>query len=115
MEDPPEDVFVSNVITPNGNFRIFEGTWESSDFYLQTILSVVETLPDNDASRQLRREVLAILKLSEEVAARRGLARFSPGSGGENDIPSVEQMKSLCSAITFTAQDLECLQIMPTD
>jgi hypothetical protein len=92
MEDPPEDVFVSNVITPNGNFRIFEGTWESSDFYLQTILNVVETLPDNNASRQLRREVLAILKVSEKVAARRGLARFSPGSGGgENDIPSVDK------------------------
>jgi hypothetical protein len=118
MEDPPEDVFVSNVTTPNGNFRIFEGTWESSDFYLQRVLNVVETLPSSDASRQLRQEVFAILKLSEEIAARRGLDRFSPGGGNDKQhdwIPSWQQMRSLCRAITFSARDLKCLQIMPTD
>lgn len=118
MEDPPEDVFVSNVTTAAGNFRIFEGVWESSDFYLQRILNVVETFPRSDVSRQLRREVFAILKLSEEIAERRGLGRFSPGGGSdkqENDIPSRQQMKSLCSAITFSATDLERLQIIPTD
>jgi len=118
MEDPPEDVFVSNATTPHGNLRIFEGTWESSDFYLQRLLNVVETLPNNGASRQLRREVYAILKLNEEMATRRGLARFSPGGGRdkeENHIPSMEEMELLCNAITFTAPDLDRLQIMPTD
>src|SRR6266540_1208715 len=118
MEDPPEDVFVSNVTTGEVNIRIFEGVWESSDFYLQRILNVVETLPDDDASRQLRREVFAILRLSEEMAVRRGLAMFSSGAGNEeqeNGIPSWRQMKLLRSAITFSALDLERLQIMPSD
>src|SRR5437899_6721016 len=44
MEDPPEDVFVSNVTTTEGNFRIFEGLWESSDFYLQRVLNVIGKL-----------------------------------------------------------------------
>ena len=36
MEDPAEDVFISNIQTTEGNRRIFEGLWESSDYYLQT-------------------------------------------------------------------------------
>src|SRR5438128_9510764 len=31
LEDPVEDVFISNVGTPEGNRRVFEGTWESND------------------------------------------------------------------------------------
>jgi len=118
MEDPPEDVFVSNVGTPNGNFRIFEGVWESSDFYLQRILNVLETLPRNDVSRQLRREVFALLKLSDDTAERRGIGRFSCGGGNEKQkspIPSSEQLRALSSAITFSATDLERLDIVPAD
>jgi len=118
MEDPPEDVFVSNVTSAEGNFRIFEGVWESSDFYLQRILNVVETLPNDENSRQLKREILSILKLSDEVAARRRLARFSSGGGydkQEISLPSFQHMKSLRRAITFSATDLERLQISPRD
>src|SRR5208283_176314 len=41
IEDPAEDIFVSLVNTPNGNFRIFEGIREGTGFYLQRILNVV--------------------------------------------------------------------------
>ena len=118
MEDPPEDVFVTNVGTSRGNIRIFEGVWESSDFYLQRIINVIETLPPSDASGQLRREGFAILKLSEDMAARRGIRRFSPGGGsdkGETAIPPSERLESLSNAITFSATDLERLEIVPTD
>lgn len=118
IEDPPEDVFLSNVAKSEGNFRVFEGLWESSDFYLQRVVNVVETLPEKEDCRQLKREVLAILKLSEEIAARRGLARFSPGNGydkQEIDLPTLQHMKSLRRAITFSPADLERLQIRPAD
>jgi hypothetical protein len=118
MEDPPEDVFVSNVTTADGNFRIFEGLWESSDFYLQRVLNVIERLPGEENSRQLKREILAILKLSEEMAARRRLARFSPGDGYDKQeihIPSLQHIKSLRSAITFSPADLKRLSIVPAD
>jgi hypothetical protein len=118
MEDPPEDVFLSNVITPNGNFRIFEGVWETGDFYLQRILNVLETLPISDVSRLLRQEVFAVLKLSEDTAARRGIVRFSSGGGAEKQkasIPSSKQLQALSNAIVYSTTDLERLDILPAD
>lgn len=34
MEDPVEDVFISNVRTPEGNRQVFEGNWSSNDYYV---------------------------------------------------------------------------------
>ena len=118
LEDPIEDVFISNVTTEEGNTRIFEGNWESNDFYLQRILNIVNTLPDDRESRQLKREIRAILKLSEEIAARCSLGRFSSGGGvdkGRIEVPSMQAMELLCRAIEFSLEDLQQLGILPTD
>jgi hypothetical protein len=118
LEDPIEDVFISNVTTEEGNIRIFEGNWESNDFYLQRILNIVNTFPDDRESRQLKREIRAILKLSEEIAARCSLDRFSSGGGvdkGRIEVPSMQAMELLCRAIEFSLEDLQQLGILPTD
>jgi len=118
LEDPVEDVFVSNVTTDEGNIRIFEGIWESSDFYLQRILNILKTLPEDWNTRQLKREVRGALRLSEEIAARRQLARFSPGEGldkGKIRVPQFEEIKKLCEAIVFMPEDLDRLGISPAD
>jgi len=118
MEDPLEDVFISNVATDEGNFRIFEGIWESSDFILQRIINVVKTLPASRECSQLRREITAALKLSEEIANRRKLARFSAGSGHDKrriDVPSLERLETLRRAITFCDDDLNRLGISSSD
>jgi hypothetical protein len=118
VEDPIEDVFISNVTTDEGNVRIFEGNWESNDFYLQRFLNIVNTLPDDHESRQLKREIRAILKLSEEIAARRGLDRFSSGGGLDKariEVPPMQTMESLCQGIEFSEEDLIQLGISPTD
>lgn len=118
LEDPIEDVFISNVTTEEGNVRIFEGIWESNDFYLQRFVNVLNTLPDDHEARQLKREVRAILRISEEIAARRGLNRFSSGGGLDKEkiaIPLMQAMESLCRAIEFSPEDLEQVGILPTD
>ena len=118
MEDPVEDVFISNVMTKYGNARIFEGIWESSDFYLQRIYNIIQTLPDKLNTHTLISEVHALLRLSEEIASRRGLDRFILGGGKEKGplkIPSWEILKSLSRTITFSQNDLKQLRISPTE
>jgi hypothetical protein len=64
FEDPAEDVFVSLVATPRGNFRVLEGIWESGTFYLQRVIEVVERMPTTGAFAALRESVYALLSLS---------------------------------------------------
>ena len=114
MEDPIEDVFISNIATENGNIRIFEGTWESSDFYLQRVLNVVATLPHTEPSAKLRSEIASMLLLSEAIANRLGLERFSSGGGedkGKIRIPAAPRLKALRDALTFTPDELSALGI----
>jgi hypothetical protein len=118
MEDPIEDVFISNVTTSYGNRRIFEGTWESSDYYLQRILNVIETLPDDQDTILLLRQVHAQLRVSDEIADRLGLERYCQGSGEDNGkirIPSAARIRTLKQAITFSHLDLARLGISPAD
>jgi len=118
MEDPVEDVFISNVITEEGNARIFEGIWESSDFYLQRILNILKTLPEDQISFKIKGEVYTIIKLSEEIAERRHLARFTQGGGHDKEkcrIPSMKNIKALSQATIFSTDDLHRLGISPDD
>lgn len=118
MEDPIEDVFISNVTTQYGNRRIFEGTWESSDFYLQRILNVIETLPDDQDTTQLLRQVHALLRVSDEIAERLGLERYCQGSGeakGKIRVPSAVRIRTLKQAITFSHEDLALFGFSPAD
>ena len=79
MEDPAEDVFVTLVNTPCGNFRIFEGIPEATGFHLQRILNVVETMPEREPFRRLRSSVDCMLKLSDAVAERARIRENSLG------------------------------------
>lgn len=73
MEDPSEDVFVTLVNTPRGNFRIFEGISEGAGFYLQRVLNVVEKMPKTGRYEQIHRSVHSMLSLSEAIAERVGV------------------------------------------
>lgn len=117
-EDPAEDVFVSNVVSQHGNFRIFGGVWESNDFYLQRFVNIVESFPETDYHRTLQRQVLAILRLSEEIAARRGLGRFSDGGGEAQsslNLPTEDELQTLAQSIKFSRDDLQRLEIEPIE
>lgn len=92
-EDPAEDVFVSLVTTSEGNFRVLEGIWESGTFYLQRILDMIETMPDEGSFSVLRQRVFALLKLSEVVCNRAGLARYSVGA----TLPRATITQAFCS------------------
>lgn len=108
-EDPAEDVFVSNVVTDTGNFRVFEGVWESAGFFLQRVLNVTKTLPDKEPFTQFRASVHALLKLSDAVCERAGLRRFERGNANPEDaIPSkiMDRLAAGRRNVRFSMKDL---------
>ena len=76
-EDPAEDVFVSSIATPRGNFRFLEGVWESAGFHLQRVVNVLESMPSHD---RMRERVYALLRLSDAVCQRARLTRYQLGN-----------------------------------
>jgi len=116
LEDPVDDVFVSNVVTRRGNRRIFNGTWETPDCWLQDLIDVLEGAPPIPALRRLLDEIDALLTLSEAVAARAGLLRFCISGGTPGAAIPMEQMadiEKLAGRVTFTHADLEELGVQP--
>lgn len=71
-EDPAEDVFVSNVATFGGNYRIFNGVFTASAFSLERLLDAVFG-GDFPARELLWAQCHALLILSDAIAERRGL------------------------------------------
>lgn len=115
-EDPAEDVFVSSIYTPRGNFRVLEGIWESAGFFLQRVVNVVNGMPDDEGYNELRESVYGLLKLSDAVCERAGLTRYQLGNEmPENTLPkrftgSVTRMQD---RISFSEDDLRSLGIAP--
>jgi hypothetical protein len=44
LEDPVEDVFVSNVVNWSGNARLFDGGWADNDYYVRSCLAALTRL-----------------------------------------------------------------------
>ena len=118
MEDPLEDVFVSNVIGPGGNFRIFEGIWESSDRALQALLDAFLKTAWGQKHSFVLRPAVALLRLSDAVADRAGVGRWDTGSPTDpldsilNPAPDVA---ALAQRVMFTRRDLDDLRIPRED
>src|ERR1700730_16736030 len=77
LEHPSEDVFVSNVITRRGNRRLLQGLWNNPDSAVQDVVDILESAPGSAGLQCLCEEVDAMLALSELVAERAGLQRYS--------------------------------------
>jgi len=117
-EDPAESVFVSCVSNDQGSFRTFEGLWESNAFFLQRFLDVVDGMPSGQWFSRLREQVLALLRLSDALAAKCALQKYTVGS--EDPLESIPgdllgDIPSLSGRISFTGEDLKRLQISPRD
>lgn len=109
-EDPPEDVFVSNISSQSGNFRLFEGTWESSDFYLQQMLDTAEALsPAIERIAAALPNIYALLRMGDAVAARLNLVRWhaEPSTrAGSLVIGPNTNIDRRAAAVTFTESEL---------
>lgn len=76
LEDPAEDVFVTNVETLKGNCRLFEGIWEASAYFVQVVLDTLGADGAPKECQDLLTPALALLRLSECIAERLSLPRW---------------------------------------
>jgi hypothetical protein len=114
LEDPAEDVFVTNIETPEGNRRIFEGIWESNDYFLQIALDTLMSHEAPQACRDLLGPAFALLRLSECVAERLDLRRWHIEPSNAHGLVRVGSETDLAEralAVTFTGEDLERLGV----
>ena len=117
LEDPVEDVYITNVGTPGGNFLLFQSQWESSDYYVQTAVDVLAGSAMPHKCQRLLAPVFALLTLSDCVANRLGLQRWhsDPSSPqGAVTLPSASQLDHRARAVTFNARDLITLEVNRT-
>jgi hypothetical protein len=109
QEDPAEDVFVSLIATPRGNFRVLEGVWEAAGFYLQRVVNAIELIPAGPRYDHMRECVYALLRLSDLVCERAGLAAYQLGNTiPEEVLPKkiLEAAGSLRRRVKFVEADL---------
>ncbi|MFM9879373.1 MAG: hypothetical protein ACKVOO_03055 [Burkholderiaceae bacterium] len=78
MEDPPEDVFVSNVATGAGDYLIIGGTWEASNSSTALLFDVLEKF-GGERQKEWLVSPRELLRLSERMLSRCGLRRNETG------------------------------------
>ena len=110
QEDPIEDVFVTNIMTPLGNYKIFEGLWESNDFFTQ---KTIDILYSKDEHKGLLPHIFNLLKISNSIMERAGLKRwdYSKESVPQNDIKLPAPLNREANRIIFSLEELKSLDI----
>ncbi|WP_373085285.1 hypothetical protein [Sneathiella sp.] len=117
-EDPAEDVFVSLVIGEHEDYRIIEGVWEAAGFYTDLVYRAVNTMPKSGRFGQIRRNVHAILKISDIVCEKAGLNRYQIGSEERHKPLSSRFLpgrNELLNCVTIPIKELEQHGIKPGD
>lgn len=115
LEDPPEGLFVENISSKRGNYRILEGLWESGVFYLQRFVNLVDSFPIEDERYQsLANSIHALLKLSDVICQRSQLKRNTVRQGKNlkyltNNLAN--KASSLRKRVQFSVDELKGLGI----
>ena len=119
MEDPPEDVFVSNVVSGDGNALLFEGVWEANGGHVQGCLKALEGCrrDGHDWAEHCSRQATALLRMSTEVARRSGLRRHADSGGHPRTamVFSTNELTDLSARVRFTAEELHGIGVHPFD
>jgi hypothetical protein len=114
LEDPSEGLFCEVIVLERGVFRIFAGLWEAAGAYSQTLLDAFESLPNSEQKDTALTSVYALLRLSDEVAARSNVNLHTPSGGapkGEIELPSPGTLRVVAKRVQFDDADLAKWQI----
>lgn len=116
-EDPAEDTMVGVANSIKGSYMFLNGLWESSCFYTQIFIDLIDEMPGNEPFSGIKKSVRAILILSNESICRKSLKRYQKGS----DYPQSEwDFHSYISTekrniVSFSLDDLTQLGVSEKD
>ena len=113
FEDPIEDVVVSRVFADFGNARLLMGLWNANDEYVQSCVSVLNSSHGVRALVPIRRQVMAMLRLSEAVAERAGLSPNTLSESAPGEALDLDSLSDGSSAdwVSFSEADLFSLGV----
>ncbi|HYE37631.1 hypothetical protein [Methylocaldum sp.] len=115
MEDPAEDMFVVNVLTKDGDFRVLTGLWEAADSATTLIVETLTTLGGPTQKAWLHPS-LALLRLSDAMLKRAELTRWhtepSRPKGVMTIVPATP-LQRWAHRVTFHRNELIALNIAP--
>jgi hypothetical protein len=113
MEDPSEDTFVVNVITPVGDFRVLTGLWEAADS-ATTLLIETLTITGDVSQKAWLEPAIALLRLSDSMIERAGLSRWHMEDSvprGMMKIVPASPLREWSTRVVFNNDDLTELGI----
>lgn len=116
-EDPAEDTMVGVANSIKGSYMFLNGLWESSCFYTQIFIDLIDEMPDNKPFLGIKKTVRAILILSNESICRKSLKRYQKGSDypqSEWDFHSYISTEK-CNIVSFSLDDLTQLGVSEKD
>ena len=117
LELPVEDVFVSNIDAWFGNVRLFEGRWQSNAEYVRAGVETLLRVQERPWVSQALRHAMALLQVSEAVAERAQVARYTrtasrPGQGIAVGVSTVTESTG---HVVFGDEELIAIGIEPAD
>ena len=121
QEDPPEDVFVSYICTPDGGFRVYPGIFSNAEFILERLLLFLGEKTNFPGFRDAYESVLELLKVSEAVGEDLGLLRYSGCNslpGDSIQVPDEAEINKHSEAIVFgeerlSRQNIDLVRLKP--
>ncbi|WP_426169702.1 hypothetical protein [Sandarakinorhabdus sp. DWP1-3-1] len=113
QEDPTEDVFVSNVPSWNGNARLFDGLWGDNDVGAEALVWATMRLKNQEWAATALDQCMAMLALSEEIADRAGIPRYTRSTASPRTPIDVSDARidEARARVTFEFDDLMRLGI----
>ena len=111
MEDPNEDVFITNLIMHGGNYSLLRGNWNSPEFYLQQTFDVLNNFFRNE---YILHDISPLLEISNYIAIRAGLNRYISGGGEAQSqilIPNDNQLKKIRRNVICNLNELKQLKL----
>lgn len=108
LEDPVEDVFVSNVPSWNGNARLFDGLWGDNDGGVAALVWATMRLKAVAWAETALDECMALLDLSEAIAERCDIRRYTMSGGQPRSAIDVSpgRLDEARARVTFHVSEL---------